>query len=129
MLPDTDGFELFGPLRQHWRTPIIMLTARGERADKLRGLSLGADDYITKPFDLEEFLARVRNVLRRVRPAVERLALGGVTVDFGRDRDRNPLGLHLTEQEFVILQYWQNTGTASSIGMSFCGVWGIPKRP
>ena len=131
MLPDTDGFELFGALRQHWRTPIIMLTARGERADKLRGLSLGADDYITKPFDLEEFLARVRNVLRRVRPAVERLALGGVTVDFrARTVTGNPLGLHLTEQEFVILQYLaEHRDRIVDRDELLRYVWGYPEAP
>ena len=67
---------------------------------------LGADDYITKPFDLEEFLARVRNVLRRIRPAVERLALGSVTVDFSaRTVTGSQRALHLTEQEFLVLQY------------------------
>ena len=131
MLPDKDGFELFGALRQHGRTPIIMLTARGERADKLRGLSLGADDYITKPFDLEEFLARVRNVLRRVRPAVERLALGSVTVDF---RARTVTGSqpapHLTEQEFLILQYLaEHRDRVVDRDELLRYVWGYPEVP
>src|SRR5262245_3723545 len=76
MLPGTDGFELCGLMRQGGRTPIIMLTARGQKADKLRGLKLGADDYVTKPFDLEELLARVQAVLRRARPLVDRIVLG-----------------------------------------------------
>ena len=131
MLPGMSGFELCGLLRQRGRTPIIMLTARGERADKLRGLSLGADDYITKPFDLEEFLARVRNVLRRVRPAVERLALGGVTVDFrARTVTGNPLGLHLTEQEFVILQYLaEHRDRIVDRDELLRYVWGYPEAP
>ena len=58
-LPGINGFELCATLRQRGRTPILILTARSQKADKLRGLNLGADDYITKPFDLEEFLARV----------------------------------------------------------------------
>ncbi len=62
------GFDLCGVLRQGGRTPIIMLTAKGQKADKLRGLNVGADDYVTKPFDLEELLARVYAVLRRARP-------------------------------------------------------------
>ena len=73
MLPGMSGFELCGLLRRHGRTPIIILSARGQKADKLRGLNLGADDYVSKPFDLEEFLARVRAVLRRARPVVEQL--------------------------------------------------------
>ncbi len=82
MLPGRDGFELVGTLREGGRTPIIMLTARSQKADKLKGLNLGADDYVTKPFDLEELLARVQAVLRRASPGVERLTLGDVVVDF-----------------------------------------------
>src|SRR5215204_6874657 len=70
MLPNINGFELCGALRGNGRTPILIVSARGQKADKLRGLNLGADDYISKPFDLEEFLARVRAVLRRARPVV-----------------------------------------------------------
>src|SRR6478672_1753532 len=81
-LPGRDGFEICSALRQRGRVPILMLTARGQKADKLKGLDLGADDYMTKPFDLEEFLARVRAVLRRTRPAVDELMLGRVTIDF-----------------------------------------------
>src|SRR4051812_16052481 len=78
MLPDASGFELCGVLRHGGQTPIIILTARSQKADKVRGFNLGADDYVTKPFDLEEFLARVRAVLRRARPTTERLTLGRV---------------------------------------------------
>jgi DNA-binding response OmpR family regulator len=59
MLPDHSGFDLCGMLRQGGQTPIIMLTARGQKADKIRGLELGADDYVTKPFHIEELLARI----------------------------------------------------------------------
>jgi DNA-binding response OmpR family regulator len=82
MLPGKDGFELCGQLRHGRRTPIIMLTARSQKDDRIRGLRLGADDYVTKPFDLEELLARIHAVLRRTRPDVERLSLGRITVDF-----------------------------------------------
>ena len=67
-LPDHDGFELLPILRSLGQVPIIVLTARIQRDEKLKGLALGADDYITKPFDPAEFLARIRAVLRRVRP-------------------------------------------------------------
>src|SRR5690242_7692623 len=70
-LPGKDGFELCGLLRQGRRVPIIMLTARSQKEDRIRGLKLGADDYVTKPFDLEELLARIHAVLRRSRPDVE----------------------------------------------------------
>ena len=102
-LPGTNGFDLCGVLRQGSRTPIIILTARSQKADKLRGLNLGADDYITKPFDLEEFLARVHAVLRRARPSVERLVLGAVVIDF-RAQTATKAGytLHLTHREFEL---------------------------
>jgi len=106
MLPDTNGFDLCGLLRHGHDTPIIILTARGQKADKLRGLDLGADDYITKPFDLEELLARVRAVLRRTRPVVEQLALGAIAIDFRAQRaTRGPSVLRLTHREFELLQY------------------------
>src|SRR5256885_734272 len=76
MLPERSGFELCGVLRQGGRRPVVFLTARGDRADKLRGLGLGADDYITKPFDMEELVARINAVLRRAAPAVSRIPLG-----------------------------------------------------
>jgi DNA-binding response OmpR family regulator len=106
MLPDTNGFELCGPLRQGRQTPIIILTARGQKADKVRGLNLGADDYITKPFDLEEFLARVRAVLRRTRPTFDLLELGQVIVDFrAQHASRDGKLIRLTHREFELLQY------------------------
>jgi len=88
MLPGADGFELCSTLRQRGRTPILILTARSQKADKLLGLNLGADDYITKPFDLEEFLARVKAVLRRARPATDKLTMGAVIIDFASQTAR-----------------------------------------
>src|SRR5215831_7444288 len=106
MLPDTDGFALCGVIRQSGRIPVIMLTARGQKADKLRGLDLGADDYITKPFDLEEFLARVRAVLRRAGPMMDRLVLGRVVIDFrAQQATKGTRTLHLTHREYVLLQF------------------------
>jgi DNA-binding response OmpR family regulator len=64
MLPGMNGFELCGTLRRNGRTPVLIVSARSDKNDKVRGLNLGADDYITKPFELEEFLARVHAVLR-----------------------------------------------------------------
>ena len=106
MLPDTSGFDLCGLLRQGRQTPIIILTARGQKADKVRGLNLGADDYITKPFDLEEFLARVRAVLRRTRPTFDLLELGQVIVDFrAQHASKEGKSIRLTHREFELLQY------------------------
>ena len=70
MLPDTDGFEVVARLRRDGlRVPVIFLTARDTQADKVNGLTIGGDDYLTKPFGLEELAARIRTVLRRTRPA------------------------------------------------------------
>ena len=105
-LPGKDGFELCGLLRQGRRTPIVMLTARSQKADRIRGLKLGADDYVTKPFDLEELLARIHAVLRRSRPDVEQLTLGRVTIDFRTLRAwAGDQELDLTHREFELLRY------------------------
>jgi DNA-binding response OmpR family regulator len=106
MLPNQNGFELCGALRQHGRTPVLILTARSQKADKLRGLNLGADDYITKPFDLDEFLARVNAVLRRSRPSADILVMGSITIDFlTRTARQGKREIHLTHREFELLKY------------------------
>ena len=105
MLPDLDGFELGRVLRHGGKTPIIIVSARGEKADKLQGLRLGADDYITKPFDMEELVARIHTVLRRVKPAIDTIRLGGITIDFRQRTATDERGdLHLTHREFEILR-------------------------
>ena len=106
MLPDRSGFELISVLRARGRTPIIMLTAKGQRADKLKGLDLGADDYVTKPFDLQELMARVRAVLRRVKPSTSGITLGAVSIDFRSMMAwRQEHQIHLTHREFALLRY------------------------
>lgn len=106
MLPGRDGFEICSALRQGGRTPIVMLTARGQKADKVRGLQLGADDYVTKPFHLEELVARIQAVLRRARPAVDRLVLGEVVIDLTRLQAwASGREFHLTHREFEVLRY------------------------
>jgi DNA-binding response OmpR family regulator len=105
MLPGMSGFEVGRLIRHGGKTPIIMLSARGEKADKLQGLRLGADDYVTKPFDIEELVARIHSVLRRVKPVVGMIQLGGVTIDFQRGLASGAHGdLHLTHREFEILR-------------------------
>jgi DNA-binding response OmpR family regulator len=106
MLPDRSGFDLCGVLRQGGRTPVVILSARAQKADKLRGLKLGADDYLTKPFDLDELLARIQAVLRRSRRGVDRLVLGAVTIDFNALRAvTGQREVHLTHREFGVLRY------------------------
>ena len=131
MLPDISGFELCGALRQGRHTPIIILTARGQKADKLRGLNLGADDYITKPFDLEEFLARVRAVLRRTRPTVEQLVLGRVVIDFrAQHASKSNQSIHLTHREFELLQYLaERQENVVHRNELLREVWGYPNVP
>jgi DNA-binding response OmpR family regulator len=105
MLPGLSGFELGRVLRHGGKTPIIMLSARSEKADKLEGLRLGADDYITKPFDMEELVARIHTVLRRVKRALGAIRLGDVTIDFHRGQATSSGGdLRLTHREFEILR-------------------------
>ena len=106
MLPDTSGFELCAALRRNGRVPVLIVSARSHKTDKLRGLNLGADDYITKPFDLDEFVARVHAVLRRTRPATDNLAIGSITIDFiTRTAKRGGAEIHLTHREFDLLKY------------------------
>ena len=105
MLPDLSGFELARVLRRGGKTPIIILSARGEKADKLTGLGLGADDYITKPFDMEELVARINTVLRRLKPAISTIRLADITIDFQSGTATGPRGdLRLTHREFEILR-------------------------
>jgi two-component system alkaline phosphatase synthesis response regulator PhoP len=83
MLPGQDGFEICARLRRSdTRTPILMLTARGAVADRVRGLRLGADDYVQKPFEMSELLARIQALLRRAAPAGRRLRIGRAQVNF-----------------------------------------------
>lgn len=131
MLPGRDGFVLCGVLRQGGRYPVIMLTARGQKSDKVRGFEVGADDYVTKPFHLEELLARIKAVLRRARPAVERLVLDRVTVDF-RLLQATLAGrpLHLTHREFEMLRYLaERAGRVVSRDELLREVWGFLDIP
>jgi DNA-binding response OmpR family regulator len=106
MLPDTSGFDLCVALRRNGRVPVLMVSARSHKTDKLRGLNLGADDYITKPFDLDEFVARVHAVLRRTRPATDNLVIGSITIDFiSQTAKRGDAEIHLTHREFDLLKY------------------------
>jgi len=109
MLPRMSGYELCRTLRaEHVMTPIVMLTARGDEADRVVGLDLGADDYITKPFSVRELLARVRAVLRRAQalsilPA--ELHFDEVTIDFRRfEARRSGQPVELTRKEFGLLR-------------------------
>jgi len=109
MLPGTDGLELCRWIRASSELPVIMLTARGEEADRIVGLELGADDYVTKPFSPRELAARVRSVLRRSAPAevtVEQLAFGDVELEQAtREARKARREVRLTAKEFDLLWF------------------------
>jgi len=112
-LPDADGFALCQLLRQGGQRPVIFVTARGLRADKMRGFDLGADDYVTKPFDIEELVARINAVLRRIRPKREEVILGPTAINFVTMRaTRGRSDLRLTKKEFDILRCLAEHGGA-----------------
>ena len=132
MLPGRDGFELVGLLRRGSQTPpIIMLTARAQKADKLKGLNLGADDYVTKPFDLDELLARVNAVLRRASPGITRVVLGDVTIDFQALQATSARGpVRLTHLEFELLRYLaERQSRVVHRSELLREVWGYPDMP
>ena len=106
VMPGVDGFEVLRQTRTWSDLPIIVLSARGDERDKVRALDLGADDYLTKPFGMEELLARVRAVLRRrpVAPATA-MAFGDVTIDVARHVvTKSGVEVHLTPTEFDLLR-------------------------
>ena len=109
MLPGTDGLELCRWIRARSELPVIMLTARGEEADRIVGLELGADDYVTKPFSPRELAARVRTVLRRSRSgplAAARLSFGGIALDaHTREVRKGEAEVRLTAKEFDLLWF------------------------
>jgi DNA-binding response OmpR family regulator len=112
MLPGTDGLELCRWIRARSDLPVIMLTARGEEADRIVGLELGADDYVTKPFSPRELTARVRTVLRRSSPRIAktgRLIFEGLELDARtREVTRGGDALRLTAKEFDLLWFLSN---------------------
>jgi DNA-binding response OmpR family regulator len=109
MLPGTDGLELCRWIRSTSELPVIMLTARGEEADRIVGLELGADDYVTKPFSPRELAARVHTVLRRTSRAeerVERLTFGELTLErASRELRKGEREIRLTAKEFDVLWF------------------------
>ena len=131
MLPGLSGFELLQRLRRHSpHQPVLMLSARGHELDKVRGLSLGADDYVTKPFSLMELVARVAAVLRRarLRPSVpDRLQLPGLVVDFrARKAWTRGVSVVLTAREFEILgALAARRGEAVSRDDLLAVIWGL----
>ncbi|GGG98659.1 MAG TPA: phosphate regulon transcriptional regulatory protein PhoB [Oceanicaulis sp.] len=131
MLPRVSGIEVCRRLRGRQETrniPIIMLTARGEEADRIRGLDTGADDYIIKPFLMNELFARVRAILRRIRPGLadDKVVVGEITIDRVAHRvSRAGRDIHLGPTEFRLLDYFmQHPGRVFSREQLLDAVWG-----
>lgn len=127
MLPKKDGFSVCRELRASGvRTPIILLTARGQEADKIRGLNFGADDYVTKPFRPRELNARIQAVLRRGSAAVPVFKFGNVVVDFTRgEATRAGTRIELTALEFKLLRaFLEHAGAVLSLDQLIQIVWG-----
>jgi two-component system alkaline phosphatase synthesis response regulator PhoP len=129
-LPGIDGVETCRRIREFAKTPVIMLTARDSEVDKVLGLEMGADDYVTKPFSPRELLARVKAVLRRSEepPAKARIIeVDGYEIDAGKRSVRTPGGdtVEPTAREFDLLWFLaENTGLAMSRNQILEGVWG-----
>ena len=130
MLPGLDGFEVCRILRRETQAPILMLTAKGDEIDKVVGLELGADDYVTKPFSMRELIARVRAVLRRadIRPDGEREVLnsGDLSVDLTkREAARSAQAVPLKPKEFELLAFlMQNRRRAFTREQLLNQIWG-----
>ena len=131
MLPGVSGLELCRRIRRRaeWRDlPVVMLTARAEEADRVRGLETGADDYLAKPFSLDELNARIRAVLRRSRPALAEdvLTRGDLSVDLARHRvSRGGRAIELSPTEYrLLLHFMENPGRVFSRDQLLNAVWG-----
>jgi DNA-binding response OmpR family regulator len=130
MLPQMSGFDVVRKSREKGiRTPILMLTAKGEEIDKVLGLELGADDYVTKPFSLRELIARVNALLRREiqgSPGATLMKLGDVVVNFASyTGSKNGKEFSMTPKEFEILKYlWQHRNETVSRDNLLTNVWG-----
>lgn len=131
MLPKAPGIEVCRRLRlrnETRNTPIVMLTARGEESERIRGLDTGADDYLTKPFSMSELLARLRAVMRRIRPALadDKLTAGDIVMDRIAHRvKRCGKEVHLGPTEFRLLEHlMRNPGRVFSREQLLDAVWG-----
>ncbi|HYE57104.1 MAG TPA: response regulator transcription factor, partial [Rhodothermales bacterium] len=138
MMPHRSGFEVLRAARAAGvRTPIIMLTAKGEEVDAVRGLEFGADDYVTKPFGLRELLARVRAVLRRAAGpaptgiAGPRVQIGRLRVDFGAfTATQDGVPMPMTHLEFEVLRYLvERPGEVVTRDALLNDVWGYEAQP
>lgn len=131
MLPSASGFDVCRRLRQFSDVPVIMLTAKTEETDRVVGLEIGADDYVTKPFSMRELMARVKTVLRRrsptsTLPADSMIRMGSLIIDPPRhEAVRDGVALELSRKEFELLQYFvKNVNRTVSRETLLDEVWG-----
>jgi two-component system, OmpR family, alkaline phosphatase synthesis response regulator PhoP len=137
MLPKKNGFDVCRDLRREGvETPILMLTAKGETIDKVLGLKLGADDYLTKPFEVLELLARIEALLRRspvtsANGSHENFRFGDVEIDFKRaEVNKHKTAVELSAMEFKLLQFLiENRGNVHSRDELLDAVWGYDAMP
>ncbi len=138
MLPKMSGFDVCKKIRQKGlKTPIILLTAKGEEIDKVLGLELGADDYVTKPFSLRELLARIKAVLRRQDNFVKEdpnskvLKIGNLEINFGNySAFEEGAPVQLSHKEFEILNYlWKHRNNSVSRDNLLSEIWGYDENP
>jgi two-component system, OmpR family, alkaline phosphatase synthesis response regulator PhoP len=135
MLPGGNGFDVCRTIRQRGiQTPILMLTARGQVVDRVVGLKLGADDYLVKPFDMSELLARIEALLRRApaaAPTADRFRFGDVTIDFrGAEVTKAGQRVELSAREFTLLRYFiEHRGATLSRNELLNEVWGYNAMP
>ncbi len=131
MLPNLSGIEVCRQIRRRQETrnlPVIMLTARGEEGDRIRGLNAGADDYLSKPFSYKELIARIHAVLRRIRPALEEETLNfhDIEMNMATHRvTRDSRSVHLGPTEFRLLRYFmEHPGRVFARDQLIDAVWG-----
>jgi len=135
MLPFKDGFEICKDLRKEGiATPIIMLTSKKDEIDKVIGLEMGADDYLTKPFSLKELLARIKAVLRRSQTSLfelEEINFGNIYINFKKQEAfRNSTQVKLSSTEFRIIKYFiQHEGSVITRNQFLDDVWGYDAFP
>lgn len=135
MLPELSGFDVCKIIREKGiKTPLILLTAKGEEIDKVLGLELGADDYVTKPFGLRELLARIKAVLRRGKgtlPDKKEILIGRLQVNFSAYSSQSDnKRVKMSHKEFEILKYlWENRNQTVSRYQLLEDIWGYNEQP
>lgn len=126
MMPEMDGWEACKEIRKNWDTPIIMLTARADKQDIVNGLNLGADDYISKPFDEEELIARIKAVIRRKGHTAEKISFQGLLLNHDSfELQYNGSKIPLTPKEFgMISLFLTNQNKVFSREHLIMSIWG-----